>query len=187
MSYDLALFLLPPGEAAADVYEALAEAGLGAPAVAEKELRKQRIADVLTRRDPGLRPFAFDFAEIARSLEIGEAEAREQYRDVELNGPEDQGGPQIILADDVATLSIPYWHRGEKAKAVLRELAACAGVIQDETGWAVYDPQLDRVVDLAADLGEMQAVYDSVMTQIPRKDAGSAAAAEPGRPWWKLW
>ena len=75
-----------------------------------------------------------------------------QYAD-----PDD--GVEIQLYGDSVSVSIPFWHSGEQAEHVLLRVSDYLKTVQDITGFVVYDPQLDRVVQLPADLSRVTERY----------------------------
>ena len=87
---------------------------------------------------------------LAASQKIDEAEARRRYRHIELNS-DDYSGIQITLWDDAAELIFPYWHSGEQARTVLQQVWDHLEVLQTWGSFVTYDPQLDRMLNLATD------------------------------------
>jgi hypothetical protein len=188
MSYDLHLFRAEPGSdllAAAKASmerqdEDIDTAGRGSDA----EVRKQALVAALQAVNPALEPFVFDHAEIARLQNVTEAEARRRWRHVELNGPADGNGIQLTLDDDSVSITVPYWHRGDEARNVWREIWRYLEALQREGGFAAYDPQLDRVLDLARD---REAVLDAYGGGVGFADQAALEGVSPKKPWWKLW
>lgn len=154
------------------------EATIGAPDAA-KEAVKRRAADALTAADPSLRPFVFDYAEIARIRRIPIEQARRDHRHIELN--DERSGLQILLFDDSAAIAVAYWHRGAKAEDVFRRILALVQIISRETGLVAYDPQLGAVIDSEAQFEHMVATYSPMVGQL--QELKRAAT----RPWWKFW
>jgi hypothetical protein len=168
MSYDLRLFLARP-----DVEDPLQTARAEeseeinpGPPIAAKEARKQEIATALAKTDPALKVFQFGFDEIAKFQRITVEEAKVRFRQMELNGPEDGPGIQITLLDDGASLTVPYWHKGKKAKAVFAKIWEYLLVIQKISGYQVYDPQFDRIIDLMSDLNEVTKRYTDIVARV---------------------
>jgi hypothetical protein len=122
------------------------------PPVPEKEARKQSIARALMKTNTALTIFQFDFDEVAKFESITPEEARVRIRHIELNGPDGGNGIQIELFDDGASLTVPYWHKDEKAKAVFAEIWDYLKVVHRVAGYQIYDPQMDCIVDLASGL-----------------------------------
>ena len=77
-------------------------------------------------------------------------EARARHRDIELY---DEDGLQITLADDQASINVPYWESLDPNRLV-EGIAKASNVIREETGWQLYDPQLEKVIDPVRDADE---------------------------------
>jgi hypothetical protein len=158
------------------------------PVVPEKEARKKRIADALLAVNSKLEPFNFDFAEIAEFHGISEEESRVRYRHVELDGPANGNGIQITLHDNSACVTVPYWHADNgAARAVFAEIWRYLRIFR-RFGCAAYDPQLDRILDLARDREAALATYVALtlhMPEIAREKISSEKQAK--KPWWKFW
>ena len=182
MSYDLHLLRPRPGESVEETATRDAdEDSPASPPDPQKEELKRRVAAALISQDKALAIFRFDYKEIARLQKISVADAQLRFRHIELN--DDATGIQITLLDDEAGVTVPYWHTGEKAQAVLRRLLAHADTICKETGFVAYDPQLGRVVT-SADLDAVAAVY---VAQVHALRDRYPSAAKSKRPWWKFW
>ena len=115
MSYDFRLFMPQPGvaplaTAQAEPDEEADEINPGAP-VPAKEARKQSIAAALMKANPELEIFPFWFGEIAKFRGVSVEEAKVHFRHIELNARADGNGIQIMLFDDAASLTVPYWHK----------------------------------------------------------------------------
>jgi hypothetical protein len=150
-----------------------------------KEDLKRRIADALITHNPKLEIFQFGFDEIAKYENITVEQARVKYRHLELNGPEeDYSGIQILLFDDEASVSVPFWHEGDKAVAAFRELWSYLEIIRRETGYVIYDTQIERILATASDFDDALVHYTGVVGKIhetfPQGSSGR-------RPWWKFW
>ncbi len=190
MSYDFQLLRVSDGrdptEQARAYLESTAEEEVLNPGPPDpaKEERKRALAAALRATNPGLEEFSFDHAEIARLEGITEAEARERYRHVELNGPEDGNGIQIELFDDSATVTVPYWHHATDAEPVFAEIWGYLGVLEREGGYRTYDPQLDRVLELERDRPAALAAY---ARGLEVTFAAAKQLIEPKRPWWRFW
>jgi hypothetical protein len=161
MSYDL--YALPIGEDddPGDVLAAImdfAEDDEGDRWTAEAKARADATASALIALNPQLQPFAFDYPAIAEFEKISEAEARERYQHIELNGPEGGSPVQIELHSDYASVSVPYWYSGDEARGKIGEMLSYLAVIEAQTGWRAYDPQLSRMIDIA-DLDEIVSMY----------------------------
>ncbi|HZU97977.1 MAG TPA: hypothetical protein VFF73_14840 [Planctomycetota bacterium] len=149
MSYDLSLFRPRPGFDPTSNSEDSNEFEPKArdPVVEEQ---KRRVADALIRTNAELEPFQLRYAEIAKFQGITEEEARRRFRYIELNGPKNGNGVQITIFDSRASIHIPFWHTGDKAFATLREVWSYLRVFASH-GFATYDPQIERVLNVEAD------------------------------------
>lgn len=182
MSYDLHLLLVPLGEDPLATLERELERQdvelNPGPARPEVEGRKRHWLAAVTRFDPDLKIALFDFEGLAALERTGEAEARRRYRHLELNSG-NYAGIQITLWDDRAELTFPYWHSGEQAANVLRQVWDYLEVLQRAAGFVVVDPQLDRVLDLASDFPAVLRFYAG---------GENATSDQQARvPRWKLW
>lgn len=149
------------------------------------ETWKQELVRALREVNPALEPFAFDHAEIARMQSTSIDDARRMWRHVELNGPDGGNGIQITLHDDHANLTVPYWHRDAAARATWTEIWSYLRALDRAGGLRVYDPQLERALDLERDLDAVLAMYSNGVAVTRR--AAESAAAPPKKPWWKIW
>ena len=137
------------------------------PLIPEKEEWKNWLAGLLIKSNPNLRPFEFGFSAIARKYNWTEEEAHVRFRHIELNGPDDGNGIQITLYDESADITVPYWHQPEAAVVVFDEIWKYLTILADNGNLAVYDPQLDRILDLAKDQGEVVQRYGTVVEKVP--------------------
>jgi hypothetical protein len=170
MSYVFRLFLQQPGVdplvmAQIEPDEESDEINPGPP-VPAKELRKKLIADGLMKADPSLEVFQFGFEEIAKLQNISVDEAKLRFRHMELNGREDGPGIQITLLDDGASLTVPYWHKDKKAKAVFAQIWGYLKIMQRVGGYQIYDPQMECIVKLASDLEKATKCYTDVVKRV---------------------
>ena len=188
MSYDLYLFRVSAGkdplkEAEAIFNEEVEEVNPGIPDP-QKDATKLELAKQLQLINPSLEVFQFDYAAIAKTLKISEQEAQIQYRHVELNAADGGNGIQITLYDDTASLTIPFWHKGEKASEVWREAWQYLECLERQGGLSTYDPQLDRMLNLAPDLEEVGTGYAS---GVGDTEQAVLEMTKPTKPWWKFW
>lgn len=185
MSYDFTLFQRRDGEDPNVTARQVGEELGSTPLDATKEARKRRIADALIAHNPKLTVFEFGYEEIAKQEKISVEEARLRYRHLELNGPEeDRRGIQITLFDDGASVTVAYWHGGEAASDAFREIWGYLEIVSRESGYLIYDPQTDRVVDLASGFEDALARYSQVARAF-HKELGIRGPER--RPWWKFW
>jgi hypothetical protein len=151
----------------------------------QKEALKRRVADALIAHNPKLEIFQFGHEEIAKLEKITVEQARLKYRHLELNGPEEDGnGIQIMLFDDEASVTVPFWHEGDRAAETFREIWSYLEIISREAGYLIYDPQLDRILAPSLGFDDSLSCYSGAMRQI---DQTSPTRSAERRPWWKFW
>ena len=188
MSYDLHLFRVTAGkdpveEVKAVFDEDIEEINPGLPDP-HKDAVKTELAKKLQLINPALEVSPFDYAELAKLLKTTVQEAQRQYRHLELNEADGGDGIQITLFDDTASLTIAYWHKGEKARAVWREAWKYLECLEAEGEFSTYDPQLGKILNLRSDLDEVVKIY------VWGTDATEQAVLETmesKKPWWKFW
>jgi hypothetical protein len=114
-----------------------------------REEAKQKLAAALLSRHPTLKMFQHDYSRIAMARSIPESEARRRYRNVELS--EKQLSIQILLFDDAAGASFSFNGPRKQCGKALRFLWDCLEILESEGGFATYDPQVGKVLDLKSD------------------------------------
>jgi hypothetical protein len=183
MSYDFRLCLPQAGRSREEIATAdEEELGVTEP-VPAKEERKKRVLVALKAINPALEPFAFGFEEIAKVDRIPVEDAKKKYRHIELNGPEEEAnGIQIMLFDDEASVTLPYWHQGAKARRVFEEIWTYLKIIESEGGFFTHDPQIGRVIDLKTDFEACLSHYDRVSS-----GAAKRITTTPQKRWWEFW
>jgi hypothetical protein len=181
MSYDFVLFR--PGDGVdprEDDGEDAPEHGARDPAV---EAVKRRVVDALLAHDARLKLFAFDFDEIAKLHKMPVEQVYERFRHVEINDESERtSGIQVTLFDDRASLTIPFWHKGEDARRVLAQAWGYIGIICKECGYEAYDRQVGRVIDAGA-FEDVLACYEGA----GRRIEGIVRPPPARKPWWKFW
>jgi hypothetical protein len=188
MSYDLYCFLpssdVPSIEEAQAIVES-EEAG-GKRDNAKSAETKRKIVRALTEHNPRLTSFQFDYAEIARSLKISEDQARSEWTHVELNPPEGDPAIQITVFGDHVSINIPYRYTGSQADVTFEQLSGYLRVIRGATGFFVYDPQTDRVLDPEKEEFGDHKSYEQTVREIPNIVAASKLKKRE-KPWWRFW
>ncbi|MDP9176069.1 MAG: hypothetical protein M3O61_00145 [Gemmatimonadota bacterium] len=177
MSFELLLVRMPPDASKKEIRAAavaaakvkLSDSPPDSPPDSQIEARKRAVADTMLVMFPELEEKQLDYAEIARSQGISESEARRRNRWISLYGPEDGARVDIDLYDTWARISMPH-ARPENSDADMDELWSYLEALVSEGGFAVYDPQRGKPVDVAAG---------------PKGDRGSPAGTK--RPWWRFW
>lgn len=175
MTYDLHLFRrtahADPLEAARASYEPREGDPPFVPDSGWRE-RMQAAAAALTEAD---------FSLEATHLSKGTTSER-----IELYGPDEGTGLQILLFPDAADVHVPSWHDGADAQAAWDQAWEALRILERETGWGTYDPQLDQVLDLDADRAAVAAEYARGVEAEQAISAAPLIAAQQ-RPWWKFW
>ncbi len=146
---------------------------------------KEQIAAALLQHNPRLQRFVLDYANIARSQNISEDEARDRYQHIELNSPEGEPAAQFDIHSDYVFVNTPYRYEGRKADDLFTVLSGYLRVIRDVAGYFVYDPQKDTAFDPAQTDLRDHSEYDHVIKQMPQMIAQLKAKAR--KPWWKFW
>lgn len=189
MSYDFACFRLPPGADPETIYAEAMEDESDGPLIAETEAAKQRLADLLRAKNPRLEQFAWDYDRVAANHGISVEEARRRYRYIELT--DEESGLQITINDRNISITIPYWHKSGQAEPVFEELWTCLKLIEEETGYNTYDPQLEEVLSLEEGRDAIIARYCGVSDNLEQIVLQSQIQERPAdqrkRPWWKFW
>jgi len=185
MSYDFQLFKRKSGENPHETGRAGPDGLPSTPPEPQKEALKRKVADALIAHNSQLEVFQFDYAAIAKSQKITEEQARIKFRYLELNGPEeDCNGIQITLFDDEASVKIPFWHEDNGVAEIFREVWSYLEIISRETGYLIYDPQIDRVIEPSAGFDDALACYSRARREI-RKTLPMNSSGR--RPWWRFW
>lgn len=162
VSYDLMLVEKRPDE---DWEAALDRLGSGAGT--DRELSTQRRA--LWERVA------------ARLVELdGEFERFDGPGFIELS--HDELGIQVSLFEDEGAVTIPYWYEGDAARTVMQQVADVVDAVREVSGWAVWDPQLDRGLESG------RALLDQGPTTMSTTARRLSEILEaPRKPWWKFW
>jgi hypothetical protein len=133
----------------------------------KKEALKRKVAEALILHNPDLEISKFDYEAIAKLEKISVEEARLKYRHLELNVAEyDCNGIQITLFDDEASVTVPYWHEGDKAKETFQEIWNYLWIICRETGYLIYDPQIDQFIEPSTGFDAALAYYADWMRKL---------------------
>src|SRR5882757_1437519 len=122
MSYEFHLFAPRPGEDPLVTAQSKSDdlpSGSPDPAT---EAHKHRTAVALITLNFRLKHSPFDYEEMARFNRISVSDAQVRYRHIEMSGPGDGNGVQIVIFDDEVMISVPRWHAGKEAAQVFREI-----------------------------------------------------------------
>jgi hypothetical protein len=158
MGYGLGLVKVPPGMDPEEAYRQyseaehnrLAEGGedVSGPIDPKKEEFKRHLAEALTARRPSLKLAHPDFQGLARQYSIDAAEARRRFRELELD--DEQYSVQVLLFDDTAAISLHY-PGPKKCREAIHIIWDCLEVLEREGGFAAYDAQVGKVLNLETD------------------------------------
>jgi hypothetical protein len=159
VSYDLYMLTPEPGVHPGDLLERLDGAGPPDPEALE---RQRRIAAALRAADPRL-----------------------EQNDYELEGTPGiqliaDDGIDISLSPAYASISFPYWESLDAAR-LIEDIDRAAKIITAETGWQLYDPQLDRFIDPQHDAAAFTEAFRAGVGYVQ----GAAPGQTPERP--SLW
>ena len=155
MSYDVYMLSPQPGEDPMESLERLEEceeAAAADPVIAE---RNRRIADALIATNSNYTESEIKFDVIAEQNGISVEEARAKHRYIVLF---DEDGLQITLSDEQASFNFPY-RESLDAKRLAEGIAKASDVIREETGWQLYDPQLEKFIDPVRDADEFARAF----------------------------
>lgn len=170
MSYEFHLFAACPGEDPLATAQGKTDDLPSNPPDPAIEAQKHRMAVAFITLNSRLRHAPFDHEALARFSGWSVADAHLRYRHIELTGPHDGNGVQILIFDDEILLSVPYWHTGREAAQVFREIWSYFDLVARETGHLTYDPQLDRVLDLNRDFARALRHYIVLAEHIAQKE-----------------
>ena len=178
MSYELRLYQSRLGMTPLDVARADQKAKLIPHAERGAEGATRRAAERLAETHPNLKLLRHDWRKLGLWLE------EESRRWVPQHTLQNEAGIEIRLLVDRGFVEIPYWHQGPKAEAVFADAQQYLQIIQQQTGWFAYDPQLDELLDLAKQLNGSLACYQESSRKIPKASpAGKPKAKKPSWIW----
>ena len=162
MSYDLYMLAPVDGEDPMETLEA--RDGRAAPLTPEAEARNRRLADALTAANPAYHPME---------------PPSDEYIAVT-----DQKGIEVSLYEDEAAINFPYWDSLD-LDYVTAQIGTASAIVAAETGWRLYDPQLEQFFDPARDAGALREAFGVGAAAVNKINAEQATAEEPRPPWWK--
>jgi hypothetical protein len=131
MSYDLYAFPLRPGEDPSEAYERLEEEETG-----EGDVDVRALVEALVTAVPAL-------------TSTGSGEEDEE---IELTSPE----LQLLVSTGSVAISVPYWDSLDR-DVLRRRLERVVQTVRSRTGFVVYDPQLERLVERDEELDDVVA------------------------------
>ena len=146
MSYDLDMFALPSGMDVNTFFE-----------TRETDTELFTVAELSETERAFFRSLAVKIA----SHDFGFRMFDSDGRHIDLNHI--SNGIQIHFYKNSISFTLPYWHRDEEARAIFKKIWKYIAIIQGETGYIAYDPQLGEVLDLGADFDKPLLIYLSTM------------------------
>jgi hypothetical protein len=167
MSYDVMLLHSAPGENPLALAHARLETaaerrpGLFTSAIAR---RNTRLVAALLAYNPALRAITHTSAAAPEDARASLGDAQQ----ILLQAAGTSSGIDIYLFEETAALHVPYWHTRERAAETIAELWEYMAIIQREADYVAYDPQLDRMLDLAHDQPAVLRAYQSTTTNLKR-------------------
>ncbi|WP_433060757.1 hypothetical protein [Dactylosporangium sp. CS-033363] len=108
-------------------------------------------------------------ADAARRI-LGEVEVQGGRASFELE--HEPTGIELALYGRYASLTVPFWYKGEDAAQVVRALYALALAVERHTGLTGYDPQVESPV-AEADAERAVAVFDDVAADFAARGISS--------------
>jgi hypothetical protein len=95
---------------------------------------------------------------------------------IDLDRP-DGTGVQVSLFEHELAVTVPYWHTARAAWAVMGLVWSYLAILEQETGWETYDPQLGRGLDRARDLEGVSGSHADISARLPGLVGGDGSAA----------
>jgi len=160
MSYDFILVHRHPGQSWDEVLEAT-----------ERRVEQEM--------DPSFRPSARAWAErIADRLQAHDPQLERftSQHCIDLDRPDDTG-VQVSLFEHEVAVTVPYWHTGRAARAVMELVWSYLAILEQETAWETYDPQLGRGLDRARDLEVVSGSHADMSARLPGLVGGDGSDA----------
>lgn len=152
MSYDFLLMPRHPGQSWRELLDAneqrILEQG-DSPLSPAARTRLEQIADRLQAHDPQLERVTTE-----RYIELTRA---------------DETGIQVSLFPGEAAVAVAYWHTGPAARVVMQIVWTYLVVLEQETGWEVYDGQLGRSLNRGQDLDEVTGWYADLTARLHKR------------------
>jgi hypothetical protein len=163
MSYDLYMLAPEPGADPMDQLERME-------------------SDEPRQRDPAGEARARRLAEAIRS-----ADGRYEQSEFELEGTTGielsaEDGIQLSLWPDHASFNVPYWDSLD-ARQLAADIDRVAKVIAAETGWELYDPQLEKFLDPVRDADEFADAFGAGVGHVQRITSEQETGERP--TWWR--
>ena len=136
----------------------------------ESEAMIRGAADLLVARNPELQLFecGCNYGKLAKLHKLSMNYVRGRYAFLRVLSPSEEGsGIEIMFALEHVIASIPFWHAGGRAAAVFERLNTYLQCIRQQTGFFIYDPQINRVIGATENLDESLACYTQAVRRMP--------------------
>jgi hypothetical protein len=147
MSYGFDLINMPSNMSPDDYFLANEENDDDLPMTDEQYSLNQRIIAALLQYKPTLEVLDSHY-----SIEV-----TPDISDTDLTGI------LLHLFPNEAAISVPYWHKDERAKTVFKEIWDYLKIIQLQTGYAIYDPQVGDILNLSTDFETVVQIYADIV------------------------
>jgi hypothetical protein len=115
-----------------------ARTGKAAPLTADAAERNRRIANALTAANPAYHPME---------------STSDEYIAIT-----DQDGIEVTLSEREVAINFPYWDSLD-LDYLMHEIERAAKIVTAETGWRLYDPQLETFFDPARDAAAFREAF----------------------------
>lgn len=162
MSYDLYMLAPVEGEDPLETLERLADDE--SPPPPEVLARNRRIADAVLAAHP---TWTRTESETGHWIEVDDGEAL-----------------QVGLSEHEASFTFPYWDSLDTDR-ILDDIGSAAEVISGETGWRLYDPQIEQFLDPARDRAAFKKAFGAGTAAVNRIKQEHAEVEPPPPSWWK--
>ena len=90
---------------------------------------------------------------------------------------------QVSLYPEEAAITVPYWHEGERAAAVMARMQEYAALLTEQGGFSFYDPQTGETVT-GPGANDAYAYGVEATQRIAEKYAADPPPAPKRRRWW---
>jgi hypothetical protein len=95
-----------------------------------------------------------------------------------------EDGIQITLRSDHASFNFPYWDSLDAGK-ITDDIGRAAQIVAAETGWRLYDPQLEEFIDSVSDAEKIQSAFDYGRKQLAEIIEQENAPPPERKSFWK--
>ena len=158
------MYLLEPTPGQDPMETLETRAGDQSPLTPQAAERNRRIADALRAANPAYHPME---------------STSDEYIAIT-----DQDGIEVTLAEHEVAINFPYWDSLD-LEYVMREIERAAEIVTAETGWRLYDPQLETFFDPSRDAAAFREAFGVGAETVNRLTQEEPEPAEPRPPWWK--